>query len=158
MTLSRLARLCMSLAIAFTGVVHADIYKCVDEGGRITYTNTKTSARGCTVLSRDLPQAKRSRPSSSSESSSSAAASYGSSTTGTGGFPKVDASTQQSRDQSRRGILQRELASEEKLLAEARQEALRLYANSPASQLSSDKVQLHERNIAALRKEISKLK
>ena len=70
----------------------------------------------------------------------------------------MDAGTQHNRDTNRRSILERELASEEKLLTEARQEALRTYANNQGAQLSGEKVQLHERNIQALRKEISKLK
>ena len=33
----------------------ADIYKCVDAQGRVTYTNDKSSSRGCIPLSSDLP-------------------------------------------------------------------------------------------------------
>ncbi len=83
------------------------------------------------------------------------------------GFPRVDADTQRSRDDMRRKVLGDELTSEEKLLAEARV----AYANgAPAAlpdeqanpQKYSDRiaklrqaVQLHERNIEALRKELS---
>jgi hypothetical protein len=82
-------------------------------------------------------------------------------------FPKVDASTQRSRDDMRRKVLGDELASEEKLLAEARA----AYANGapPASadeqanpQKYADRiaklrqaVALHERNVDALRKELA---
>jgi len=82
------------------------------------------------------------------------------------GFPKVDAETQKGRDDMRRKVLADELATEEKLLAEART----LYANGapvplPEEQSNAAKyqdriarlrqsVQLHERNIEALKKEL----
>ena len=82
------------------------------------------------------------------------------------GFPRVDAETQKGRDDMRRKVLGDELAAEEKLLAEART----LYANGapvplPEEQANADRyreriarlrqsVQLHERNIEALKKEL----
>jgi hypothetical protein len=156
MTLIR--TLCALAALTLPPVVHADIYKCVDEIGRITYTNAKPTSKGCTVLSRDLPKPAPTRTAPKSESPRDDAARVPELSTSSSGFPKVDAGTQQVRDTNRRSILERELMSEEKLLAEARQDALRNYANAPGAQLSSEKVQLHERNIQALRKEISKLK
>lgn len=81
-------------------------------------------------------------------------------------FPKVDAETQRTRDSMRRKVLGDELASEEKLLGEART----LYANGaptplPEEQADAAKYQeriarlrqavlLHERNVEALRKEL----
>lgn len=83
------------------------------------------------------------------------------------GFPKVDADTQRSRDDMRRKVLSEELSAEEKLLVEARS----TYANGapvplPEEQTNAEKyreritrlrqsMQLHERNIDALRKELS---
>ncbi len=85
-------------------------------------------------------------------------------------FPKVDAETQRTRDSMRRKVLGDELASEEKLLAEARV----LYANGaptplPEEQANAAKYQeriarlrqavlLHERNVEALRKELGNTK
>ncbi|MCC7328242.1 MAG: hypothetical protein IT521_15715 [Burkholderiales bacterium] len=82
------------------------------------------------------------------------------------GFPKVDAETQRNRDDLRRRVLSDELAAEEKLLADARN----AYANGapvplPEEQANAAKyqeritrlrqsVQLHERNIEALKKEL----
>ena len=82
------------------------------------------------------------------------------------GFPKVDADTQKSRDETRRKVLSEELAAEEKLLAGARA----AYANGapvplPEEQSNADKyreriarlrqsIALHERNIEALKKEL----
>lgn len=144
----------------------ADIYKCVDSQGRVTYTNDKSSSRGCTPLSRDLPVSSipSSKPSSiqsgSTSSSSSAAA---------GSFPRVTPDTQRARDDSRRKILMDELAAEEASLLEARknldeQESIRLgdernyQKKLDRVQPFKDKVALHERNIEALRKEISNLR
>ena len=78
----------------------------------------------------------------------------------------MDAATQRSREDLRRKVLGDELANEERLLAEARS----AYGNGapaplPEEQGDADKyrlriarlrqaVQLHERNIEALRKEI----
>jgi hypothetical protein len=82
------------------------------------------------------------------------------------GLPRVDAATQKGRDELRRKVLQDELATEEKLLLESRG----AYANGapPASadeqkdpQRYADRiaklrqaVQLHERNVEALRREL----
>ncbi|HEY8243215.1 MAG TPA: hypothetical protein VII68_07125 [Casimicrobiaceae bacterium] len=82
-------------------------------------------------------------------------------------FPKVDAGTQKSRDDLRRRVLQDELSSEEKLLAEAK---VALGDGTPAplpeertsAQRYADRVgrlrqavQLHERNVDALKRELS---
>ncbi|MDH4181766.1 MAG: DUF4124 domain-containing protein, partial [Betaproteobacteria bacterium] len=81
-------------------------------------------------------------------------------------FPRVDANTQKGRDEMRRKVLQDELAVEEKLLAEARG----AYGNGAPPALADEQsqpqryaeriarlrqsVQLHERNVEALRKEL----
>ena len=82
------------------------------------------------------------------------------------GLPRVDAATQKGRDELRRKVLQDELAAEEKLLGESRT----AFANgAPAAsadeqnnpQRYADRiaklrqaVQLHERNVEALRREL----
>ena len=81
-------------------------------------------------------------------------------------LPRVDAATQKGRDELRRKVLQDELAAEEKLLGEART----AYGNGAPTPLPEERnqpqryaeriarlrqsVQLHERNIEALRKEL----
>ena len=86
------------------------------------------------------------------------------------GFPKVDADTQRTRDDMRRKVLADELGAEEKLLVEART----TYANGapvplPEEQGNAEKyreriarlrqsMQLHGRNIDALRKELGTTK
>jgi hypothetical protein len=85
------------------------------------------------------------------------------------GFPRVDTGTQKARDNDRRRILEDELANEQRAFEVARkeladQEALR-YGDErnyqkvlDRLQPFKDKVQIHERNIEALRREISNLR
>lgn len=86
------------------------------------------------------------------------------------GFPRVDSNTQRSRDDLRRKVLGEELAAEDKLLADARL----AYANGapaplPEEQANAERyrnrlvrlrqaVQLHERNVDALKKELGNIK
>ena len=85
-----------------------------------------------------------------------------------GGFPSVSNDQQKARDSERRRILEAELATETGSLEEARKaltegEAVRL-GNERNYQKYLDRIQglkdnvaLHERNVDALRKELSKL-
>lgn len=153
--------LCSPLAIA-------DIYKCVDEAGHVTYTNNKPTGRGCNTLSRDQAVSSVPGPSTPSRPVSVPAPQSGASSAGVG-FPRVDSGTQKARDNDRRRILEDELAAEQKSLETARkeleeQESVR-YGNErnyqkvlDRVQPYKDKVQLHERNIEALRREISNLR
>lgn len=86
------------------------------------------------------------------------------------GFPRVDTATQKGRDDVRRKVLGDELASEEKLLVEARTD----YADGAPSPLPEERadaekyrqriarlrqtVGLHEKNIEALKKELASIK
>jgi hypothetical protein len=86
------------------------------------------------------------------------------------GFPRVDPATQKGRDDVRRKVLSEELASEEKLLVDARA----AYADGAPSPLPEERadaekyrqriarlrqaVGLHEKNVEALKKEIASIK
>jgi hypothetical protein len=61
-------------------------------------------------------------------------------------FPRVSNTEQRSRDTDRRAILESELANERSNLENARKQA------------QKDSIALHERNIEALSKEMSKLR
>jgi len=83
------------------------------------------------------------------------------------GFPKVDAATQKGRDDMRRKVLSEELATEEKLLTESRA----AYADGAPTALPEERadveryrariaklreaVNVHEKNIEALKKELA---
>lgn len=149
----------LGLALAMpAGFAFGDIFKCVDGQGHVTYTNDSASSRGCTKLEEDLPVS--SVPAVRPPPKSGGA---------TVGFPKVSPADQKARDDGRRAILTRELEDEEKALADARrafdeQDAVRLgdernyQKKLDRLQPFKDQVELHQRNVEALRKEIGNLR
>ena len=156
---------------ACASAAYAEVYKCVDQLGHVTYTNAKIMAnKGCkTIATTSLaPSAPASIPKPSPPSSSSSSAS-GHSSPSPAGFPKVDDQTQKGRDTDRRAILEDELAVEQKNLAQAKrdladQEAIR---NSDEKnyqkvldrlQPYKNKVALHQRNTDAINKELDNLR
>lgn len=128
----------------------ADICKYLDRDGNTVYTNLPPE-KGWKKLS----------------CGPGGASSGGARTPSPAGFPKIDANTQKGRDDMRRKVLSDELATEEKLLAEARV----AYANGAPPALPEEKevpqkyadrlarlrqaVGLHEKNVAALKKELA---
>lgn len=145
--------------VALSGGVQADIYKCVDDNGSVTYTNTKT-AKGCSLLSKDLPVSSVPGPQGGAAKPSSPQS---------GTFPRISDDTQKSRDTDRRRILNEELATEEKALEESRkvleeQEAVRSGDERNYQRVLDrlqpykDKVDLHQRNVDALKREIANLR
>ena len=139
---------------------HAEIYKHIDESGRVTYSNIPI--KGAKKLDLDpvgvVPAAKvKSAGAPASPSPAS--------------FPKVDTDTQKARDGMRHKILEEELAAEFKLLAESRQtlaEAEAARGDKDASKLPAkylerlqqlrDNMSLHVKKIQALKIEIANLK
>ncbi|GAA5178698.1 hypothetical protein GCM10025771_18510 [Niveibacterium umoris] len=156
MTLIRSLAAALLLACALPA--SADIFKCTDPiSGKVTYTNTKIGEKGCTLLSKDqnvsaVPANGAKKPAASPTD-----------------FPKVDNSTQRARDNDRRKILETELASEERALESAKkelaeQESMRSGGERNFSRVQErvkpfqDQVELHERNVEAIRAEIAKLR
>ncbi|MDD3352154.1 DUF4124 domain-containing protein [Zoogloea sp.] len=135
-------------------LARADIFKCVDDAGHVTYTNARAPGKGCTVLSRDQAV---SSVSSAPPRVSSAPLPQNGASQGGAGFPRVDGTTQRARDSDRRRILEEELASEQRALEVARRDAAQDPRRS-ASGAGTDRVQIHERNIEALRRELSNLR
>lgn len=136
-------------ALCAAGAAHAEIYKSVDADGRVTYSNIPS--KGAAKLNLEpLTTVAPPKPKAATPA----------------GFPKVDGETQKKRDDTRRKILEDELAAEEKLLAEAK----RNLAEGEATRLGDernyqkyldrvqglkDEVALHEKNLEALRKELA---
>ncbi|MDP2793234.1 MAG: DUF4124 domain-containing protein [Sulfurisoma sp.] len=148
-------RILLLLLISVAGPAVADtLYKCTDAEGRTTYTNNKGNAKACTVLSRDQPVSSFSAPKTKA------------STPTPGDFPKVGAGEQKARDGDRRVILDQELATEQKSLDDAKKALAQqetATSGDPAKTPERlkpyrDTVQLHERNVEALKKEIGNLK
>ncbi len=141
--------------VSVTGSALADtLYKCTDADGRTTYTNNKGNAKNCTVLSREQPVSSFSAPKAKANSPTP------------GDFPKVGAGEQKARDGDRRAILDQELSSEQKSLDDAKKALAQQEAAAPGGPAKAqerlkpyqDTVQLHERNVEALKKEIGNLK
>lgn len=159
--------LLLSLALLAPAFAHAEIYKCVDADGRTTYTNDRSAAKGCKQLPQD--QAVSSMPAPPRAPAAAPSGSSGSSSTSPSSFPRVTPDAQRARDDSRRQVLEQELANEENALAEAQkqlaeQEAIRLGDERNYQRVLDrlqpfkDKVELHQRNLEALRREISNLR
>lgn len=144
----------------------AEIYKSVDENGRITYSNVPS--KGAKKL--DL-EPLTSVPMPKAKPRATGAAPGAVDNTTPADFPRVDSETQKKRDTTRRGILEEELRSEEKMLEEARRaydegsRTLKLGEESKNSPKYlermarlKDGVTTHENNIQAVRRELSNLK
>jgi len=136
--------------------VSAQVFKCVDAAGKVTYSNDQSSAKGCKPLSNEQTVSIISmRPISSQFGNPSQAA-----------FPRISDETQRERDKARRDILEKELESVRQGLEDARsqlaeQEAVR-YGNEKNYQKTLDRLQpfkdaveRRERNIEALTQELS---
>jgi hypothetical protein len=136
----------------------AEIYKSVDADGHVTYSSTPLPG-GKKIILEPLPTMVPPARTATPE-----------------GFPRVDGATQRNRDDARRKILQDELEAEEKLLEEARQN-LEVGTDTPEVYRGKDgktyrnmakyeekikalqeQVDLHSRNVEALKTELSKLK
>jgi hypothetical protein len=130
--------------------VAGEMYRCATQSGASSYFNVPGADGGS--------GAGGAQPIRSSKAATPA------------GFPRVDPSTQKGRDDVRRKVLSEELAAEEKLLAETRA----LYADGapvplPEERADADRyrvriarlrqtVNVHEKNIEALRKELAAIK
>lgn len=154
MKLRYLFVLCCSAA--FTLSAHAEIYKRVDEEGRVTYSSTPIKG-GKKLHLEPLPT--MAPPNSRSED-----------------FPRVNTKTQNRRDDTRRRILEDELATEQKALEEARvklkegQDNPEVYRTASGQTFRNvakydekvnalqEDVSAHEKNVEAIKTELSNLK
>jgi hypothetical protein len=129
-----------------------EIYKCTDKGGRPLYTSDKKDMDGkkCELVSREVNVVPAQKPLPTPRA---------------GGFPRESASDRAFAKGRQRSILEQELTTEEGLLAQAKQalaeqEAIRNgdernYARVlERLQPYKDNVDLHQKNIEALKREI----
>ena len=158
------------LAAAFVPLgaqAQSPVYKCVDQNGRIEFTDT--NKRGCKHL--DLPgfiEAPPARIAPPGTRQGSAPAPRAAPIT-PANFPRVDSAQQRERDNDRREILNEELRAEEKRLAELR---LEFNNGEPERQGNErnyakyqervarlrDEIGRSERNIEALKREIANIR
>jgi hypothetical protein len=165
----------MLVALLTPAASWAETCKYLDADGRVIYSNTPGNppkgAKKVKCFEDPVPQP--AAPQQQSRPAGSPAASEPPSRRNAGepgnDFPKVDGQTQKKRDEERRKILEQELASEQEQLEEAKlqlseQESVRtggernyqkfLERVEPFRQAVAN----HERNIEAIKREISNLK
>jgi hypothetical protein len=157
-------------ALAAPLALHAQVWKCNEPDGRAHYTNIKkdTEGRSCQLVTKEvsvIPAAANPPVATTAAPTRTASAQIATPAS----FPRVDRDTQKSRDDSRRRILEDELSTEEKSLQDAKaklteQEGVRLADERNYQKVLErlkpyqETVERHERNVAALRKEIGNLK
>lgn len=145
-----------------SNIAHAEIYKSIDENGHITYSNVPL--KGASRLNLDPTT-----PASGGGGSRSAK------TPTPASFPKVDAKTQDQRDDKRKEILSSELDAERNALEDAKKAYAdgaanpemftnangQRFRNVPKYQEKVEKlkadVDAHQRNVELLQKELDAL-
>lgn len=149
------------LGLAVSLCAQAEIYKHVDENGRVTYSDRPIKGGVKLDIEPDGPPAARERAGKATPTPST--------------FPRVDKSEQKARDDKRRQILEDELANERRAL-EATKEAYADVEKHPedysqklkgggrnmakyAEKLKqlSEEIKTHEENIEMLELELSRL-
>jgi hypothetical protein len=150
----RLRKLLILLLLGTTlSPAYGEIYKYVDEEGRVTYSNIpRKGARKLDLEpASSVPGRKRVDAAPTN-------------------FPSVDGDTQRKRDELRKKLLSEELSAEQQRLADARQalkegEAARQGPEARNYQKYVERVQglkeavtLHEKNIESLNKELAGLR
>ena len=145
------------------GPAHAqvtEIYKCLDPAGRPLYTSDKrdTAGKKCDLVSREInvvpSQQIPVRPSASTSRS--------------GSFPRESASDRANAKERQRDILEKELATEQQLLAKAQQDLTEQESERSGDERNyarvlerlqpyKDSLEVHQKNVEALRRELSNL-
>lgn len=146
---------------------HADIYSCVDDKGQTAFADSKNKIayKNCKLIMRDdsSPVASSSLPGGTRNTTPS-------------NFPKIDKKTQSQRDDKRKDILQTELDTEKRALADVQKSydqdsknAGFVRANNikePAKiaqfddnlKRQEDEINTHQQNIQLLQKELNSIK
>jgi len=155
---SLIRHLALAGLLMLSPAVRGEIYECIEPNGNKLFTSDakEAKAKGCRTMNLGPPN-----------TVSGPAKPPGKSTTPSPqDFPKVDKDTQKQRDSDRRKLLEQELASEEKLLAQAKkelaeQESVRLGSEFNYQRVLNrlepykKKVALHENNVANLKRELA---
>lgn len=155
-------------SVFYALIVDAEIYKHVDENGRVTYSNVKMS--GAKKLDIEQPASRNLSGNASANPTNSVKLPTPSN------FPKISPETQDQRDDKRKGVLQTELDAEKKALGDAK----KAYAEGESSpevyrgangktfrnvskfeekmKKLKEEVDSHQRNVEMLEKEINRIK
>jgi hypothetical protein len=106
------------LSLSLNSFALAEIYKHVDENGRVTYSNTKTKGATRLEIDPEVNHVQSQRPAQTNTRTATP-----------NDFPRVDKQTQNGRDNKRKEILQSELEAEK----EALELAKRAYAEGASN-------------------------
>ncbi|MEK7779191.1 MAG: DUF4124 domain-containing protein [Pseudomonadota bacterium] len=150
MRIRNLSVIFVTVLLGFTPVTVAgkEIYKLVDKDGNITFTNRPTRHAQKINLASFSGNANAHTANTVTQKPISA--------------PSIKSNAQKERDGTRRQILEKELHSENKLLSDTKQSLSQIsqsddnLQDGKIAQLKS-KLFLHQRNISALKKELSRL-
>lgn len=128
-----------------------EIYKCTDANGRPLYTSDKrdTAGKKCELVSREVNVVPAQKPSAS--------------------FPRESPQARANATSRQREILERELRTEQDLLAKARQALAEQEAQRSGNERNyarvierlqpfKDNVNLHEKNVEALQRELGSVR
>lgn len=150
MRIRNLSVIFVTVLLGFTSVTVAgkEIYKLVDKDGNITFTNRPTRhAQKVNLASFSGNVNTRSADTVIQKPTSA---------------PSIKSNAQKERDGTRRQILEKELHSENKLLSDTKQSLSQISQSDDSLQDGKiaqlkNKLFLHQRNISALKKELSRL-
>jgi len=168
-----LAALPAALLAIVPAVAMADIHRCTDAEGLVTFTDSPSRKfKECVLLYRDTQApAPRTNPGTAAgappqgapraRSDSPAATVRGN--PGPENFPRVERAEQRDRDLKARQIVERELSSEQRLLEDARRQVAALGAPAadrpdPRLRELQNTVSRHERNIAEIQRQLAVMK
>jgi septal ring factor EnvC (AmiA/AmiB activator) len=145
---------------AVAGAQSTEIYKCVDGTGRPLYTSDKrdTAGKKCALVSREINVV----PGQKGKPTAGASRELGR-------FPRETPAQAQTAKGRQREILEKELSSEQMALTKAKQdlaeqEAVRMGNEANYARVEErlrpfkDNIETHEKNIEALRRELSNLR
>ena len=149
------------------------MYECTDANGTKQFTNVPDNPKACKPLNIQVntapPPSAPPAVAPPSATAGKASPARPSATPTPAGFPRVDRDTQNSRDNDRRRILENELASEQRLLDEAKRELAAQESQRGGDERNyqrvldriepyKKKVKQHEDNVAAIRREIASVR
>ena len=132
------------------------IYRCTDADGGMLISNTRMN-KSCkpVVITQDATIPAPRKPAGASATPTPS------------GFPRVQEDTQKARDNDRKHILEQELSTEQRSLEQAQRELTEQQGLRPAESSTTtldriqpyrDRVAQHERNLVAIKKELSGLR
>jgi SpoVK/Ycf46/Vps4 family AAA+-type ATPase len=148
---------------ALAGAQATEIYKCVDGTGRPLYTSDKRDIAGkkCALVSREVNVVPGQKPNTGKPTAGASRE--------LGRFPRETPAQAATAKGRQREILQKELESEQSALAKAKQELSQQAEVRTGNEQNyarveerlrpfKDNIETHEKNIEALRRELSNLR